>query len=97
MWDLLDRKVVRSHDVVFMEDKTIEDWRQQKLVSSSQSTIVMESRVVDPPSTQPVGRQQSADEVESKSADTQQLAYAYESESEDKLAEETESQLVAEG
>ena len=28
LWDLLDKKVVRSHDIVFMEDKTIEDWKQ---------------------------------------------------------------------
>ena len=25
LWDLVDKKVVRSRDIVFMEDKTIED------------------------------------------------------------------------
>ena len=25
LWDLVDKKVVRSWDIVFMEDKTIED------------------------------------------------------------------------
>ena len=25
LWDLLDKTVVRSRDIVFMEDKTIED------------------------------------------------------------------------
>mgnify|MGYP000650934347 FL=1 len=25
LWDLIDKKVVRSRDIVFMEDKTIED------------------------------------------------------------------------
>ena len=28
LWDLVDKKVVRSRDIVFMEDKTIEDWKQ---------------------------------------------------------------------
>ena len=49
--------------VVFMEDKTIEDWKQKKLVSSSQSTTFMELALVDPPSTHPVGRQQPFDEA----------------------------------
>ena len=25
LWDLVDKKVLRSRDIVFMEDKTIED------------------------------------------------------------------------
>ena len=28
LWDLLDKKVVSSRDIVFMEDKMIEDWKQ---------------------------------------------------------------------
>ena len=28
LWDLVDKKVVRSQDIVFMEDKIIEDWKQ---------------------------------------------------------------------
>ena len=35
MWDLLDKKMVRSHDVVFMEEWTTEELRKQKRVSSS--------------------------------------------------------------
>mgnify|MGYP007009119613 FL=1 len=27
LWDILDKKVVRSRDIVFMEDKMIEDWK----------------------------------------------------------------------
>ena len=27
LWDILDKKVVRSQDIVFMEDKMIEDWK----------------------------------------------------------------------
>ena len=30
MWDILYKKVVRSRDIIFMEDKTIEDWKQLK-------------------------------------------------------------------
>ena len=28
LWDILHKKVVRSQGIVFMEDKTIEDWKQ---------------------------------------------------------------------
>ena len=35
LWDIPDKKVVRSQDIVFMEDKTIEDWKQHKSESSS--------------------------------------------------------------
>ena len=31
LWDLVNKKVLRSRDIVFLEDKTIEDWKQQKL------------------------------------------------------------------
>ena len=27
LWDLVDKKMVRSQDIVLMEDKTIEDWK----------------------------------------------------------------------
>ena len=47
-WDLLDKKVIRSRDIIFMEDKTIEDSRQQKPKTSSQSTTIMESALVIP-------------------------------------------------
>ena len=56
LWDLLD-KVVWSRDIVFMEDKMIEDWKQQNTVLSSQPATFMESALADPSSTQSVGRQ----------------------------------------
>ena len=37
LWDLVDKKVVRSRDVVFLEDKTIEDWKKQKSEWTPQS------------------------------------------------------------
>ena len=52
-WDFLDKKVVRNRDIVFMENKTIEDWKHRKLVMSSQPTTIMESTLADPFSTQP--------------------------------------------
>ena len=55
LWDLLD-KVVWSRDIVFMEDKMIEDWKQQKIVSSSQPPAVMELTLATPSCTQPVGK-----------------------------------------
>ena len=30
LWDLLDKKVMRSRNIMFLEDKTIEDWKHQK-------------------------------------------------------------------
>ena len=59
-------------DIIFMEDNTIEDWRQQKPKTSSQLTTIIESALVDPISTQLVGRQHPADEVESELVGTQQ-------------------------
>ena len=79
-----------------MEDKTIEDCRQQKPMSSPHSTTIMESALVDPPSTQPVNRQQPADEAEYESTNIQHVD-AHESESKDESAEETKSKPVAEG
>ena len=38
LWDLFDKKVVRIRDIVFMEDKTIEDWKQKKSKPVSQRT-----------------------------------------------------------
>ena len=38
LWDLVDKKVVRSQDIVFMEDETIQDWKQQESKLVSQST-----------------------------------------------------------
>ena len=36
LWDLVDKKVVRSWDIVLMEDKTIKDGKQQKSKLASQ-------------------------------------------------------------
>ena len=30
MWDLAEKKVVRSRDIAFMEEKTIADWKLEK-------------------------------------------------------------------
>ena len=29
MWDLLDKKVVRTREIIIMKDKTMEDWKQK--------------------------------------------------------------------
>ena len=34
LWDLVDKKVVRSWDIIFLENKTIEHWKQQKSEST---------------------------------------------------------------
>ena len=72
LWDLFDKNVVRSRDIVFMEDKTIEDRRQQKLVSSSQLAIVMESAEADPSPTRPTYRQLLTDATELEATRMQQ-------------------------
>ena len=101
MWDLLDKKVIRSRDVIFMEDKTIEDWKQQRPESPPKSATVMEPILVDP-----IPTQQPANEVELESVDTQQQSElvdtqqqtdAHESESEDELLEESGYEPIIEG
>ena len=68
LWDILDKKVVRSQDIVFMEDKTIEDQKQQKTQSSSRSTpITMGSGPVNP--TQSADRRQLGETDESELVD----------------------------
>ena len=34
LWDLIDKKLIESRDMVFMEDKTIVEWEMWKLGSS---------------------------------------------------------------
>ena len=29
LWDLIDKKVIRSRDIIFMEEKTIVDWEME--------------------------------------------------------------------
>ena len=38
LWDLIDKKVIRSRDIVFIEEKTIADWEKEKTGSTSMST-----------------------------------------------------------
>ena len=56
----------------------------------------MESTLTNPSSTQPGGRQQPTDEIESEPTGTQQQIDTHESESEDELVEETEFEPVVE-
>ena len=35
IWDLINKKVIRSRDIVFMEENTIADWETEKSGSSS--------------------------------------------------------------
>ena len=38
VWDLVDKKVFRSRDIVFMEERTIADWESEKKVMNSGSS-----------------------------------------------------------
>ena len=38
LWNLTDKKVIRSRDIVFMEEKTIVDWEKEKSRTSSEPT-----------------------------------------------------------
>ena len=38
LWNLIDKKVIMSRDIVFMEEKTIVDWEIEKIVSTTQLT-----------------------------------------------------------
>ena len=38
MWNLINKKVIRSRDIVFMEENIIVDWETEKKGSSSEST-----------------------------------------------------------
>ena len=38
LWNLAKKKVIRSRDIVFMEEKTIVDWEKEKSGSSSKLT-----------------------------------------------------------
>jgi len=60
-WDLIDKKVVRSRDIVFMEDKTIEDWKQKLPLSSSHPATVIDLVFPDTRPVHPVSVQQSDD------------------------------------
>ena len=37
LWNLEEKKVIRSRDIVFMEGKTIADWESEKRTTSSES------------------------------------------------------------
>ena len=36
VWDLVDKKVFRSRDIIFMEDKTLADWKSEKKIKNSE-------------------------------------------------------------
>ena len=38
LWNLEEKKVIRSRDIVFMEEKTNADWESQMKTTSSEST-----------------------------------------------------------
>ena len=42
LWDPVDRKVLRSRDVVFFEDQTIEDIEKPKQQTSSHTPIIFD-------------------------------------------------------
>ena len=35
VWGLVDKKVFRSQDIIFMEDKIVADWESEKKIMSS--------------------------------------------------------------
>ena len=37
LWDLIDKKVIRSQDIVFMEDKTMADWAGSRMLAKELS------------------------------------------------------------
>ena len=38
VWDPVDKKIFRSRDIIFMEDKTLADWESEKKIMNSEST-----------------------------------------------------------
>ena len=38
LWNLAEKEVIQSRDIVFMEEKTIADWESEKKLSTSEST-----------------------------------------------------------
>ena len=78
-WDLLDKKVVRNRDIVFLEDNMIEDWNQHKLELSPQSTpSTMDLRLVN--STLSANRRLLIDTAKSEWVNLEQLTFTYKSE-----------------
>ena len=70
LWDLVEKKVVRSRDVVFLEDKTIKDWKQQKSESTNQSiSTIIDLRPSD--LIQSTVRRQPVSTAESQSIDSE--------------------------
>ena len=37
LWNLAEKKVIQSHDIVFMEEKTIVDWEAEKKTTTIES------------------------------------------------------------
>ena len=40
LWDLAEKKVIRSRDIVFMEEKTIVDWETENKSPTTESSQV---------------------------------------------------------
>ena len=36
VWDPVDKKVFRSRDIIFMENKTLADWESEKKIKNSE-------------------------------------------------------------
>ena len=49
LWDLIDKKVIRSRDIVFMDEKKIVDWEMENKPSTTNS-----NRVDDKPNQTPI-------------------------------------------
>ena len=59
LWNLVEKKVIQSRDIVFMEEKTIIDWEAEKKGSTSEST---DRDRLDEAKIQPVVRRIQAEE-----------------------------------
>ena len=60
LWNLAEKKVIQSRDIVFMEEKTIADWESEMKTTSSESTDrdrLEEARVYSDGNRIPVGEQ----------------------------------------
>ena len=92
MRNISRKKAVRSQDVVFLEDNTIEDSEQRKSESTTQSTpTIVDLRPSEP--TQSAVRRQLVGRAESESFDSKKPSNANELESADLLKSVEEYEL----
>ena len=91
LWDMLNKKVERSQNIVCMEDKVIDDWKQQKSeVTSESAPTVVDSGLVNLPQSaawrilvgtakfELVNSEQLTNTDESELAEPQKLTEVYE-------------------